>query len=170
MNRAALEICPDCKVALPKGSGSAHPYLGASPSCWALYGEVLAREYASPELMQVHRLTVDAYAAQHPGHPDRRSIQSVWVHLAGLYLMLERNLSHDFARRVIGSIAALREPLEWLAPPENLGSVTVVQAYRAFDPDEHRAAIHQWADSVWRAWQPRHKAIALIADRAAARL
>ena len=170
MIEASLEICPDCKVALPPVRGGGHAYLGASPSCWALYGQVLAREYASPELMRVHRLTVDAYAAQHPGQPERRSIQSVWIHLSSLYLALDRGVSHDFARRVISSLTALREPLAWLEPPESLGNVTVIQAYEATDPVEHRAVIRQWAESVWAAWKPHRQTIAMLADRAAYRL
>jgi hypothetical protein len=165
-----LEICPDCRVALPAHLGDAHPYFGASPSCWALYGEVLAREYTSPQLMGVHRLTVDAYAAQHPGKPERRSIQSVWVHLAGLYLTIERDLSHEFARRVIDSLTTLSEPLEWLEPPEHLGTVTAVHVHRGGSPDEHRAAVHGWAESVWAAWRPHRLAVVTMADRAAEQL
>lgn len=104
MSVSCLETCPDCGIVLPAVQGSTHEYLGASPSCWALYGEVLAREYGDPGLMQIHRLTVDAYAAQHPGRPGRRSTQSVWVHLAGLYLTVEKGLGSDFARRVIGML------------------------------------------------------------------
>jgi hypothetical protein len=68
--------------------------------------------------MSVHRLTVDAYAAQHPGEPEARSIQSVWVHLAGLYLTLERRLAHQFAARVMSVITKDAHLLEWLNPPE----------------------------------------------------
>jgi len=166
----ALEICPACGVALLAHSGDAHPYFGASASCWAMYGQVLAREYASPPLMRVHRLTVDAYAAQHPGKPERRTIQSVWVHLAGLYLTLERDLSHEFARRVIGSLTRSSDLLEWLAPPDDLGAITVVDAYQASGPDEHSAVIRRWAESVWAAWHQHRQAIIAIADRAAAEL
>ena len=168
MSGCAIEICPDCKVALPAHPGDGHPYLGASPSCWALFGEVLAREYGDPCLMEVHRLTVDAYAAQHPGQPERRSIRSVWAHLIGLHLTIERDLSHDFARRVIGSVTASRTPLDWLPPPEHLGDVTVVDLHRADDPDEHRRMVYRWAESVWTAWRPHREAIARIADQAAA--
>jgi hypothetical protein len=130
----------------------------------------MAREYASPALMKVHRLTVDAYAAQHPGKPDRRTIQSVWVHLTGLYLTLERDLSHNFARRVMGSLTRSSDLLDWLPPPDDLGAITVAHAYHANGPDEHSAAIRRWAESVWAAWHPHREAIIVIADRAAAEL
>jgi hypothetical protein len=170
MSQHDLEICPDCKVALPFHMGETHPYFGASPSCWELYGKVLAREYENPHLMKVHRLTVDAYAAQHPGKPERRSIQSVWVHLASLHLIIERGLSHEFARRVIASLTTHHALLNWLEPPGNLGEITVVQASRAIGLEEHQEAIHRWARSVWAAWQPHHTSVAIVADEAAARL
>src|SRR5436190_1879442 len=37
--------CIGCGVLTPDADGPTHPYLGASPGCWAVYGEVLAREY-----------------------------------------------------------------------------------------------------------------------------
>ncbi|MDZ7628938.1 MAG: DUF5946 family protein [Parvularculaceae bacterium] len=37
----------------------------------------------------MHRLSVDAYAVQHPGGASRQAIQSVGLHLARLYIQLE---------------------------------------------------------------------------------
>lgn len=170
MNDQALEVCPDCKVALRPQPGPVHPYFGASPSCWALYGEVLAREYSSPKLMKIHRLTVDAYAVQHPGTPEPRSIQSVWVHLAGLYLTVERDLSHDFARRVIGALAGNSGRLTWLQPPGDLGAITVAYVADAGDASAHEEAVRRWAQVAWAAWGPHHQTIAAVADQVAARL
>lgn len=48
---STLEKCDDCGVTLPAVEGPTHAYLGASPACWALYGEVLAREYSDPAYM-----------------------------------------------------------------------------------------------------------------------
>ena len=120
--------------------------------------------------MKVHRLTVDAYVAQHPGVPERRSIQSIWVHLVGLYLTIERDLSPDFARRVIGALTGEAEGFEWLTPPGDLGAITVADAVRANDPEQHARLIRAWAQAVWTAWQPHHLAVATVADRTAARL
>lgn len=69
-----LETCADCGISLAPVDTAAHAYLGASPSCWALYGEVLAREYCDPAYFRAHRMTVDAYAAQHPGRAERRAV------------------------------------------------------------------------------------------------
>jgi len=165
-----LEVCPDCKVRLLARPGAVHPYLGASPSCWALYGDVLAREYASPELMKIHRLTVDAYASQHPGTPQRRSIQSVWVHLAGLYLTVERGLSHDFARRVIGALTRETEGLAWLPPPDDLGATTIADVARTQKATEHEEAVRRWASTTWAAWKLHHEVVASIANKVVSRL
>ena len=101
-SEAPLAACPGCGLVLPARDGPAHPYIGASPACWALFGELLAREYADPRYRRVHRTTVDAYATQHPGVPERRSVQSVALHLAGLLLVFEegmRKTRHSSAAR-----------------------------------------------------------------------
>jgi Family of unknown function (DUF5946) len=167
MTSRDLEVCGDCGVVLPRIDRPAHPYLGASPSCWALYGEVLAREYSDRELMKVHRLTVDAYAAQHPGKPGRRAIQSVWAHLGGLYLTVEKGASTRFTTRVIGLITTISQDLPWLEPPETLGSMTVADV--ASEPDAHAAAVRRWAADVWAAWVCHHRRVIALADELAAR-
>ena len=87
--------------------GPTHRYIGASAGCWALYGEVLAREYGDYALyVPVHRLTVDAYAAQHPGEASRRAVQSVAVHLIRLHFRLERDLPHTQANALMLRVSA----------------------------------------------------------------
>ena len=51
---------------------------------------MIAREYSEPALGDIHRLTVDAYAAQHPGRPSPQSMKSVGVHLIRLCLAVEQ--------------------------------------------------------------------------------
>ena len=154
------DTCPDCGVQLAPVASTKHPYFGCSASCWALYTEILAREYSSLALMKsIHRLTVDAYAAQHPGKAERRTIRSVWVHLAGLYLILERRLANDFVTRAIGALTKEAEPLVWLEPPERLGSVTVIDVVAASGAIEHEETVRRWARDVWEAWKPHHKAV-----------
>jgi hypothetical protein len=160
-----LEVCGDCGIVLPRIERPSHPYLGASPSCWALYGEVLAREYSDPELMKVHRLTVDAYAAQHPGKPGPKATQSVWAHLSGLYLTVERCASPRFATRVLGAVTAISRDLPWLEPPESLGGITV--AHVASEPDGHAEAVQRWAREVWSAWACHHQRVIALAEELA---
>lgn len=167
----SYEICPDCGVKLAPVAITKHPYFGCSASCWALYTEILARDYSSLALMKsIHRLTVDAYAAQHPGKAERRAIQSVWVHLAGLYLVLERGLANDFATRAIGALTKEPEPLVLLAPPERLGSVTVIDVAAARGASEHEEAVRRWARDVWEAWKPHHEAVRARVSRILAQI
>lgn len=142
-----------------------HAYMGGSPSCWALYGRLLEREYSDPAYMASHRTTVDAYAAQHPGRPEPRAIQSVNIHLVALHLTLERGAQADFVRRVLSYLAKRKGELQWLTPPASLGPLTVADALEAADPAEHAKRIEAWGRSVWTAWAPHHPEIIRIADR-----
>ncbi len=161
-----LETCPDCKCELIAGASFKHPYLGASASCWSLYNVILAREYSSPVLMKsVHRLTVDAYAAQHPGIQERRTIQSVWVHLVGLHLVLERGLENNFVTQTLGALTKRAGALTWLEPPDTLGPITVQDVVDAQKVTEHEGAIRRWSQSVWEAWKPHHKAVEMISSQ-----
>ena len=106
MSRAgeATEPCPGCGTLVPDTDGPTHPYIGASPGCWAIYGEVLAREYGEYAYPPVHRLTVDA--AQHPGVPSQGSVRSVALHLISLYLILERGYEPERATAAIRDVLA----------------------------------------------------------------
>jgi hypothetical protein len=157
-------------VILPRVDGTRHAYLGASPSCWSAYGELLAKKYTDPAYMVVHRMTVDAYCAQHPGAPERRTIQSNNVHLAGLYITVEMALFGDFARHIIGSLVADQGgSLVWLPPPSELGEVRVSDVLAASDADAHARAVRRWAEAVWRAWAPHHAHIRELVDPALAK-
>jgi hypothetical protein len=87
----AAVICPGCGATVPDVEETRRrTYVGSAPGCWLLYSEVLAREYGDFRYTPAHQLTVDAYAVQHPGVRERRSAQSVAIHLVGLCLSLER--------------------------------------------------------------------------------
>ena len=141
--------CIGCGAQVPDSHGPTHPYIGASPGCWAVFGQVLAKEYGEYSFPAVHRLTVDTYAVQHPGTPSRQSIQSVAVHLIGLYLALERGWEpHVIAEALGRAVQRGRDVFVWLEPPASQGSVTVLDAVRARDLSEHQALVRRWARSV----------------------
>ena len=145
---------------VPASDQPTHPYIGASPGCWALYGKVLEKEYADyPLYAPVHRLTVDVYAVQHPGTPSRRSIQSVAVHLIRLHLQLERGLPHDKANEAMIQISSRSDPFFWLNPPTSLGHLTVLDVLEAIDPEDHIERVRRWAESAWEAWTPHHEIV-----------
>jgi hypothetical protein len=161
------ETCPGCGLLLERVDGPKHPYLGASASCWALYGEVLAREYSDPALLGCHQLTVDAYSVQHPSKPDRRMTQSVVLHLLTLCLFLERGADprHGPAlhKRLVG-----RGSWFWLDPPRPNGTLNVSHVRQAKSPEEHVDRVWTWAADVWQAWAAHHETIHLWLDEALA--
>ncbi len=152
-------MCCGCGVALPDLDGPVHPYMTSSPACWAAYGEVLAREYGDPAYRRLHRLSVDAYAAQHPGTPSPQAIQSVAVHLCRLCMVLEEGLSIEHANDVMLEIHKVERPFRWLEPPRVRGDVTVADVLGARTADEHLRQVERWAKSVWAAWSGHHATI-----------
>ena len=152
--------CDGCGALFPDTGGPAHRYFGASPGCWAVYGDVLAREYGDySRYAPVHRLTVDAYAAQHPGVPSAQSIRSVAVHLIRLHLQLECGLPHEKANDAMLRISARSGNFPRLDPPPSPGPVTVLDVRDAKDPPEHVARVRDWARSVWEAWSAHHDTV-----------
>lgn len=145
------EPCPGCRRYYPPSAGPVHAYIGASAGCWLRYGELLALEYGDAGLMRWHRFTVDAYAAQHPGVPGRRSAQSVHVHLAAIYLMLERGLDEATVRKAIGRMTEGRE-FGWLDPPHLRTETGVEEAIVAAGTDRYGDVVRDWAAEVWQAW------------------
>ncbi|MEJ2216360.1 MAG: DUF5946 family protein [Gemmatimonadota bacterium] len=153
-----LERCPGCGAQFPP-DGPGHPYIGASPGCWSVYGDVLAKEYGKYGLPPVHRLTVDTYAAQHPGAPSPRSIQSVAVSLVGLYVILERGFELHKASRVTTEAAAYRTRYRWLEPPDLTACLNILDIAAAETLPRHEDRVWEWARSVWDAWMPHHQTI-----------
>lgn len=161
MERAdALAPCPGCGALGPDVGGPAHPhpYVGASPGCWQAYCEVLAREYGDyGHYSSVHQLSVDTYAVQHPGKPERRACQSVALHLMTLCLALERGTTAEKAARAHTYYAHRTYP--WLEPPSFENALTILDVLSARDPVEHAGRVEQWARSVWQAWAPHHETV-----------
>ena len=131
----------------------------ASPGCWGIYGEVLAREYSDPAYRAIHRLTVDAYAAQHPGKPSPQSIRSVGFHLVRLHLFLECDLDMRRANEAMLAMSGRKERFTWLAPPPVRGVVTVADVHGATTSEAHARRVREWAASVWAAWSSHHETI-----------
>jgi len=148
-----------CKARHPAIAGPTHAYMQSTPGCWACFGEVLAREYSDQAYFAVHRLTVDAYAVQHPGQPSRQSIQSVGVHLVRLCLFMERALDPARANEAMLIAAKRKSSYHWLEPPAFLGPLTVADVARADSADAHKELVRQWAAQMWNVWSPHHDAV-----------
>jgi hypothetical protein len=152
-------------LVLPVVDGPTHPYIASTAACWRLYGDVLAREFEHPELFAFHQLTVDAYAVQHPGRPERRSIQSVAVHLMTLALWLDRG-ADPRAGSALHKRVVSRPEYVWLEPPQPNGTLTVADVHRAATREQHTNAVWAWARDVWQAWEVHHLTVNGWIDRA----
>jgi hypothetical protein len=159
LGEAEQTTCPGCGVALPLRAGlPRHPYLGASPECWATFGELLARGYEDPAYRRMHQLTVDTYAVQHPGKPERRTIQSLALHLMTLAMVVEDGLDPrcgpELHKRMVRAGG-----YEWLAPPSMDGRMTVIDVLQATTAREHDQVVRAWAEDVWDAWAGHHRTV-----------
>jgi hypothetical protein len=159
MSAEPMETCAGCGLVLRQVEGPGHAYIGASVSCWALYGEVLAREFGELHYPECHRLTVDAYAVQHPGVPGPQSRRSVGGHLVTLCLQLEHGVSADAATRMLGTFLDYRSELPWLDPPGHRGDLTVRDVVATSGLEAHTDLVQRWARGVWQAWQPHHATV-----------
>ncbi len=153
------EGCFGCGGEFPKVEGPVHEYMASCPGCWAAFGEVLAREYSDETYFEVHRLSVDAYAVQHPGLPSRQTIQSIGVHLIRLCLFLERDLTPERANDAMLKAGTNKSTFIWLEPPESLGEITVVEVANTVNSDEHKIVVKEWARGAWEAWSPHHQQV-----------
>lgn len=153
------EPCPGCGTLFqPPADGATHAYLGSSAGCWAAFGELLAREFGDGAYGAVHRHTVDAYAAQHPGVNGRRQRQSVALHLVGLCHWIEYGLTSAQLTPLTRALAKDKREWPWLNAPSAY-RLTVLDVLRATAPDEHGAIVRAWAESVWEAWSSHHELV-----------
>jgi hypothetical protein len=136
--------------------GPTHPYIGASPGCWAVFGELTVAGLAG---VPSGHLAVDTYAVQHPGLPERRALQSVAVHLITLCALLERDWPPEQAialRRQV--VDAPPEPWPHLPVAWPVGTVTVADVLAA--PRPARAGrVRDWTEGVWAAYADHHERV-----------
>ena len=153
------EACLGCGARyLPQVLDETHPYIGASPACWATFGEVLAREFGDITFGRVHRQSVDVYSVQHPGTDDRRQRQSVALHLVGLCHWLEHDVEFDRLNAMTQRLANEDRPWPWLTPPAGY-PMTVADLLVARDGPEHIRLVRRWAETTWEAWAPHHDTV-----------
>jgi hypothetical protein len=152
-------VCSGCGLVLPTQRGPTHAYVGASPECWRLYGQLTGLSWGATVGLPLARLVVDTYRVQHPGEPQLRAVQSVAVHLMGLCMVLERGEEP--------AVVETRQPkpvrrtldLHWLDPPRPNGTLTIRGPLHAQGALEHAASVEAWARNVWAAWQPHHETV-----------
>lgn len=155
--RPPAQPCPGCGLITEPAEGPTHPYMGASPGCWAAFGALMLQPFGAAASGQ---LLGDAYAVQHPGVPERRAVQSVCVHLILLCATLERGWPPERAvqlrRRAIDKLA---DRWRWLDPQLPLGTLTIASLSEAADADDRGQRLQAWAEDVWAAYQPHHAGV-----------
>jgi hypothetical protein len=160
MTTSQQEIhCVGCGALVPDIDGPTHRYMVASPGCWALFGEVVAREFSDFRYARVHLLTVNAYALQHPGSPSPQTIHSIAIHLISLYLVFERRYELQRATKAMQRAASHKSQFRWLDPPASFGAISIVEIYRAKDAARHVERVEAWARAVWNAWEAHHETV-----------
>jgi hypothetical protein len=136
----------------------------ASPGCWTMFTEIMAREFSDLRCWRGHQFTVDAYACQHVGKKeDKRALNSVNIHLAALHGIFEKGLSLSEAPKLRSRFSQYykgKDLLKWLEPPESIGELTVFELWDNETPDLHYEIAERWARSVWLSWSHQHERIA----------
>ncbi len=98
----------------------------------------------------------NTYAIQHPGEPNRQSIQSVNVHLISLYLILVKEYDVETATKKMGEILSKEPKFEWLEPPSPIRHITVADVLTTSNQEEHEKKVREWAENVWNDWYSKH--------------
>ncbi|HET8946780.1 MAG TPA: DUF5946 family protein [Candidatus Polarisedimenticolia bacterium] len=164
ISSSSLVSCPGCGLERPASGIAYDRKFHASAECWALFEQVIGREFESAVLFgQAHQLTVDAYAVQHAGggHPDK----SVAIHLAGLHLSLERGLRLWEVPAWLQRIAAAAPGWPHLEPPApRPRGLSIRNVAESRSPDRHVEAVRAWAAQVWETWRPHHAAARALAE------
>lgn len=161
----SMKQCFGCGGFYEDIEGPVHKYMDSTPGCWKAYGEILAKEYSDLAYYSVHRKTVDAYAIQHPCHPDsqhtptRQQIQSVGIHLIRLCLFIEHNLSPDEANAVMVRATKFKHTFHWLIPPDTPSWLTPTDIIKADRPEVHIELVNIWARDVWNAYEAHHDTV-----------
>jgi len=151
----AKDACLGCGGEFAAEDGPTHAYMLSSPACWRNYGELLAAEYSSEELMVSHRLSVDAYAIQHPGDGSRRAIQSVGLHLARLKVQLDKPQPPMEVNQIMKDFSRRKSSLQLLEPPRSF-AMTIADVTPHIGTENHATLVTAWAKSAWNDWREHH--------------
>jgi len=154
-----MEACPGCGSELPAVEGPTDAYGGASSSCWAMFGEVCAKDFGEYDYPDVHRSIVDAYMAQHPSFGTPAGRRSVAVHLVGLYCTFEERMSVKSVVRTLAGVFPDKRDVSPFVPIPPLREVTIASVHAAADKIEHGQLAMAWARAVWQAWAPHHSRV-----------
>lgn len=150
--------CPGCGGAFEAMDGPTHRYMTSSPGCWKVFGDLIAAEYSGAAPLEVHRLSVDAYAVQHPGDGSRQAVQSVGLHLARLCVQLHAPRPPHETNAVMQGFSARKATLPLLKPPPRF-SMTLADVAPFIGGPHHAEQVRLWAARAYDDWQDQHGVI-----------
>ncbi|MEN6610538.1 MAG: DUF5946 family protein [Methanoregulaceae archaeon] len=143
---APRDTCPHC------GAKVADEAKGCRP----LYVEVSMREMSDRARFAVHRLTVDAYALQHPDEYCK-SPKTLATHLTGLCWFFEYGGDPAVAAALKRWLSGNPSSIAFLPSPKALkGTLAISDIHGAEKPEEHVDSVKKWAKEVWEAWADHH--------------
>lgn len=155
--------CFSCKAKSLNIEGESHEYMLSSPGCWAMFCDLLEKEYSDFRYGKAHHFTVDAYACQHPGKSDDdKAVRSVGIHLASLYMTVEGGMDATeggFFKNKFAHFNKQNNIIKPLHPPSDLGSITVFDIWNMEEGADHFQKCKEWAKSSWQAWYVHHDLI-----------
>ncbi|MGQ0657709.1 MAG: DUF5946 family protein [Chromatiales bacterium] len=160
-----LQPCRGCGGMVPVVDAPTPPDINTAAGCWALYKRVLGCEYGQWSYPQLHRLTMDAYAAQHPGGHSPEAIRSLGSHLVGLCAAVALGQDATRSNWVVDRVAAEFGGFEWLEPPCTGGIMTIADVAAAQSMHERERLVRDWGRDVWDWWAPHHATIRRWLDR-----
>lgn len=155
----SLEKCMWCGAAVQTQPAGAPTKFGAHPGCFALFGQVIAREFQDAAYFSVHRLTVDCYAVQHPGaEGERAMVQSHNIHLMAIYLDRVLGLANDDVVQALKRAATKGKGrfLPLAPPPADAYRLNIADVLAAGTAAAHKEMVRAWTDDVWHAWRAHH--------------
>ena len=141
-------VCKDCGAVVAEGKAG----------CLKFFEEILAREFSDYRYGKIHRLTVDAYALQHPD-AYMRSGKSFSAHLTGMCAAFEYEDAFALnlaVQKWLSTNPKIEKPAQI---PEKRGNLTITYIHSAADAEEHTKRVREWAREVWDAWSE-HKGLA----------
>jgi hypothetical protein len=128
-----------------------------------LYGEVTAYTLTRGDSGFIHQLAVDTYRAQHVGEHTRPI--GVAFALIGLYFACERGYSGRQVQHLHMLLARRSKTWPSFAPPQHVGSVTVLDVVQAQPGEARDAMLQRWGQSVWDAWSQERESVKTLVER-----
>jgi hypothetical protein len=117
--------------------------------CRHMLGEIITWEYADPELLKKHFLTVASYNLQHPSQFTDEAIQGLKISLSN-YLSGKEGISEIRQRNTLASEGSKRvrkpEPERVIVPRK--WPVTIADVYLPDQPQGVADRVQAWAESI----------------------